>query len=126
MSFPRRTQLVRVAVVGLAVAAVGAPTSFAQQDPYSGEGYGGSMDGGSSLIHPPEHPSLATAWRDVIVRADSEPLEPRLEAAINRAKSKGKARPKPAPHSRAIVLPSDALIDDCTNVRAWGPGVQVC
>ena len=49
MSFPGRTRLVRLAVLGLAVAAVGAPASFAQEDPYSGEGYGGTMDSGAAL-----------------------------------------------------------------------------
>jgi hypothetical protein len=46
MTFARR--LLRVAALGLAVAAVGAPASY-PQDPYSGEGYGGSMDSGSSV-----------------------------------------------------------------------------
>jgi hypothetical protein len=52
MSFDWQKRLVRVVVLGAAVAAVGAPASFAQ-DPYSGEGYGGSMDGGSpvSRVH---------------------------------------------------------------------------
>jgi hypothetical protein len=44
----RGRRLVRMAVIGLGVAAIGAPASFSQ-DPYSGEGYGGSMDGGSSV-----------------------------------------------------------------------------
>jgi hypothetical protein len=44
----RGRRLVRVSVIGLCVAAIGAPASFSQ-DPYSGEGYGGSMDGGSSV-----------------------------------------------------------------------------
>jgi hypothetical protein len=48
MSFRRR--LSRVAALGFAVAAVGAPASYAlPQDPYSGEGYGGSMDAGSPV-----------------------------------------------------------------------------
>jgi hypothetical protein len=55
MTFARR--LLRVAALGLAVAAVGAPASYAgtsgfvPQDPYSGEGYGGSMDSGSPVNH---------------------------------------------------------------------------
>jgi hypothetical protein len=48
MSFRRRRRLLRAAALGLAVAAVGAPASFSQ-NPYIGEGYGGSMDGGSPI-----------------------------------------------------------------------------
>lgn len=60
MSFRRR--LSRVAALGLAVAAVGAPASYAMpQDPYSGEGYGGSMDAGSAVNQSPVTPARSLA-----------------------------------------------------------------
>jgi hypothetical protein len=66
MSF-RGRRVVRMAVIGLGVAAIGAPASFSQ-DPYSGEGYGGSMDGGGSV-------SISVAKEQAVANGSASELD---------------------------------------------------
>jgi hypothetical protein len=139
MSFPRRTQLVSLAVLALAVAAVGAPASFAQEDPYSGEGYGGTMDGGSPLSHSSaaaaEQASIASVERELTSGVDSVALDPWMQAALkNRAYRAAQHQPIPVPQPPLNArpgdawngLPSDPWADACATFRAWGWALQAC
>jgi hypothetical protein len=144
MSFPRRTKLVSLAVLALAVAAIGAPASFAQDDPYSGEGYGGTMDGGSPLSHSAaaaaEQASIASVERDLIVDVespdlDSVALDPWMQAALkNRAYRAAQQQPIPIPQPSVNGspdatwngFPSDPWADACATFRTWGWALQAC
>lgn len=144
MSFPRRTKLVSLAVLALAVAAVGAPASFAQDDPYSGEGYGGTMDGGSPLSHSAEaaanQASIASVERDMITDFeitdfDSVALDPWMQAELkNRAHRAAQQQriPVPLPPINGTPdaswsgFPNDPWADACATFRAWGWALQAC
>ena len=106
MSFPRRTRLVRLAVLGLAVTAVAAPASFAQEDAYSGEGYGGTMDGGAALSDSSaavaEQVPCASLGRDLITDLDSVALDPWIQAAL-------KNRAYQAAQRQTIAVPQPSL-----------------
>lgn len=139
MSFPRRTRLVTLAVIGLATAAVAAPASFAQEDPYSGEGYGGTMDGGAALSDSSaavaEQVSGASLGRDVITDPDSVALDPWIQAALKNRAFQAAQRatilvPQPSfngsPSEAWNGFPNDPWTDACATFRAWGWALQAC
>jgi hypothetical protein len=80
----RGRRIVTLAVIGLSVAAIGVPASFAQ-DPYSGEGYGGSMDGGSPLSHPTSTKTLiADPFQPSEVYRPGAAMTPEFQAELDR------------------------------------------